>query len=474
MKTTTLLLALLVVICVAAAVHVTTAAFPDAIPLRYRGGDLYHEALLRHGTLSSRTYQNTTVNIFQQLIDHANPKRGTFEQRFWYDTTYWKPGTGPVFLYISGEGPASGSPSGFITNVAANASALLITLEHRYYGESLPMPLTDKDTLMSTLNVDTVMADFRAFMEYFESTIVRQKVRWVAVGGSYAGALSAWLKVTFPERFVASWSSSGVVEAQFDFTAYDGHIVSVLPDNCTAAIRNVMGNFSVMWDDINQRSALRALFGTPSSATKEDMAWMLSDAISGGVQYGAKFQMCAQLVPQRSDLMAQYAEYINKTFGPSFASSCTYSTACLSDPKNADQWAAAGYPWIWQSCSELGYWQVAYPGSLRSPLVTTSYFINQCRAMFTPTVFSDTFGFNQRYGGKTPNATHVIALQGSDDPFSEAGVQKSLGPLYLEHTAECDTCGHCGDLRSVSPDDPENLTKQREFIMTTLMGWLNQ
>jgi len=27
---------------------------------------------------------------FDQLIDHANPKLGTFEQRFWYGTEFWK------------------------------------------------------------------------------------------------------------------------------------------------------------------------------------------------------------------------------------------------------------------------------------------------------------------------------------------------------------------------------------------------
>lgn len=34
---------------------------------------------------------NTT---FKQLIDHSNPDLGTFEQFYYYDTTFWKgPGT---------------------------------------------------------------------------------------------------------------------------------------------------------------------------------------------------------------------------------------------------------------------------------------------------------------------------------------------------------------------------------------------
>lgn len=36
---------------------------------------------------------------FKQLIDHKNPGLGTFEQFYYYDTTYWKgPGMYQVFL----------------------------------------------------------------------------------------------------------------------------------------------------------------------------------------------------------------------------------------------------------------------------------------------------------------------------------------------------------------------------------------
>src|SRR5690349_4628636 len=40
---------------------------------------------------------------FDQLIDHANPKAGTFKQRFWYGTEYWKGPGSPIFLVNPGE-----------------------------------------------------------------------------------------------------------------------------------------------------------------------------------------------------------------------------------------------------------------------------------------------------------------------------------------------------------------------------------
>ena len=48
--------------------------------------------------------------------------------------------------------------------------------------------------------------------------------KWITIGGSYAGALSAWFKATYPDSVVGAWSSSGVVNAIEDFKDYDKDI----------------------------------------------------------------------------------------------------------------------------------------------------------------------------------------------------------------------------------------------------------
>lgn len=49
-----------------------------------------------HGKCEPRpTMGNAT---FSQLIDHQNPGLGTFEQFYYYDTTYWK-GPGKCLIY---------------------------------------------------------------------------------------------------------------------------------------------------------------------------------------------------------------------------------------------------------------------------------------------------------------------------------------------------------------------------------------
>jgi len=449
---------------------------PHVFPLRARRGELYRASLEHHKRLNALhgLYRNTTVNYFTQLIDHSDPVKGTFQQRYWVDDSSWDRNNGPCFIYIGGEGPEGGSPEGFPAVVGKNESALLITLEHRYYGGSIPAPFTDKETLR-TLKVESTMADYDRFMTHIEQNVAGRALRWVAVGGSYAGALSAWLKVTFPDRFVASWSSSGVVNARFDYTDFDGHLVQVLPTDCLQSLRDVMGNFSIMYDDPSQQPILKGYFGTPDYFTKSDMAWMMADASAMAVQYGSKLNLCKTMVPEQptaNGLLYQYASFVNNTWGPGFGANCYYSTKCLSDPMMQNQWTAADYGWVFQCCNELAYWQVSYPNSLRAQAITSDYYINQCRSAFWPTIFSDTFKFNAKYGGDKPKATNVIALQGSDDPWSTAGVTSPLGPSYPEYTAVCDGCGHCGDLGAPSPQDPAVITAQRQFIQDTLHSWL--
>jgi hypothetical protein len=40
---------------------------------------------------------------FDQLLDHRDPGKGTFEQRYWWDASHWQGPGSPVFLFNVGE-----------------------------------------------------------------------------------------------------------------------------------------------------------------------------------------------------------------------------------------------------------------------------------------------------------------------------------------------------------------------------------
>lgn len=461
--------ALLVLSCAAASSH------PDIIAQRFRHGSVYRDAFDKHHRLmrDNSIYYNITANTFEQLLNHSDATGPTFSQRYWVDRSAYN-GSGLALLYINGEAPASSSPTGYCAQYGHSKGALMFTLENRYYGESMPAPLTNYDMLSKYLSVDIALEDLRAFMTFVENNVVGHKMRWFIVGGSYSGALSAWFKQKYPNAVLAAWSSSGVVKAQFNFYDYDGHIGAVLPPVCREAIQNVLQIFDEMWDNVTLRPLLRAKFNVPEYFLKQDMSYMLADAAAGAVQYGMKWQLCDLVVPQnQTDPLGQYNDMITELWGSSFTSGCYYSTMCLANKSMSQFWAGAGYAWLYQTCSQLSYFQVGYSDGVRLADVSTDYFVQQCRGAFGPTIFPDVYAFNAKYGGLTPYATNVIALQGADDPWSTTGVRQSLGVNYPAVLADCEDCGHCGDLMTPSDTDPESLQQQRLQIAHYMDIWLS-
>lgn len=89
-------------------------------------------------------------------------------QRFWWDTTFcgsncFDPST-PILCEVTGEWTASGAPDGAIAELAQRLNALLCTLEHRNYGESLVAPLSNKPAVTGSLSVPQAIEDFGAFV----------------------------------------------------------------------------------------------------------------------------------------------------------------------------------------------------------------------------------------------------------------------------------------------------------------------
>ena len=190
-------------------------------------------------------------------------------------------------------------------------------------------------------------------------------------------------------------------------------------------------------------------------------------------QYGSKAALCDAMLPL-ADPLAQFAKFTADHYGPSFGSSCYYSTHCLSTPALSAQWIGADYQWVYQCCRELAYWNVGYHGSVRSEVVTLEYFNAQCQSSMgiDPHSSGANAAFNAAFGGAAPPSNNTIALNGSDDPWQNAAVRRTLRPDYPELTAVCDGCGHCGDLSGPRADEDPAITVQHDAIATYVGKWL--
>src|SRR5206468_4318055 len=87
--------------------------------------------------------------------------------------------------------------------------ANLVYLEHRYYGKSFPMP--DLSTVnLRFLTLDNVLEDYVGFQKWISKNL-GLKGKWIVVGGSYSGTLSAIYRFKHPEMVVGSLAASAVM-----------------------------------------------------------------------------------------------------------------------------------------------------------------------------------------------------------------------------------------------------------------------
>ena len=128
---------------------------------------------------------------FSQRLDHfnANDTR-SFDQRFYMDETHFRAPDGPVFLYVSGEAPLYGAPGAgsLLGELAARHGALIVAVEHRYYGDSLPFTYLDLDNL-AYLNTGQALLDLAALHAFVTAQMrascgATGRNAWVAFGGN--------------------------------------------------------------------------------------------------------------------------------------------------------------------------------------------------------------------------------------------------------------------------------------------------
>ena len=101
--------------------------------------------------------------------------------------------------------------------LAQEHHAFVFLAEHRFYGESRPTPTMATENLVY-LSSAQALEDFADFIKGMKVKYPQIKdAKWVTFGGSYSGALAAWLRLKHPELVFAAVGSSGPVQAEVDF-----------------------------------------------------------------------------------------------------------------------------------------------------------------------------------------------------------------------------------------------------------------
>jgi serine protease 16 len=364
-----------------------------------------------HGT-------NSTTHFFNAaIVDHFGSWKGshqTWAQRYYVDQTLWGGDGYPIFLYIGGEGP-QGPVSNrlFMRTMAGKFNALVLALEHRFYGESRPTPDQSVASLR-VLSSEQALEDLARFLEYVTRDLEKgvsnaqssppvklqfspKGSKIMVFGGSYPGSLSAWFHLKYPHLSVGSIASSAPVFAEYNFEQYAQVVGFALGypliggsqecyDAVTEATNELHGLANSTVPKASSKAIPESLRPCDDIENGLDFAQYLSTIFGnfqGAIQYNVpgKSKVTVEIicktmlnqgeggqwkrpVDRLGNTMALFANHslplskqcIQSSFEKDLVGLVSNTTF---SPMGCDLGCNSTRQWIWQSCQEFGFFQTA-------------------------------------------------------------------------------------------------------------------
>ena len=161
-----------------------------------------------------------SMHWFTSQLDHFDRQNtATWQQRSFQNATFFN-GSGPVFLCVGGEGPAMDA-SVLVASVHCNdmvelapkVGALMLAVEHRYYGFSMPRAADGKGVVRNPLrwlSSQQALGDLANFHLQISANYSLDPAvnKWVSFGGSYPGMMAGFFRLKYPHLVHAAVSSS--------------------------------------------------------------------------------------------------------------------------------------------------------------------------------------------------------------------------------------------------------------------------
>ena len=234
------------------------------------------------------------IDHFPQNPRYAPHTNATFSQRYYFDSTYYKPG-GPIYLYIGGEtsGPSrfSNLETGIIQILMNATNGLGVILENRYYGESFPYPTSTTDQL-AYLTTEQTIADNAHFATHatfpgIAGNVSAPGTPWILYGGSLAGAQTAFSIKQYGDLLYGGIASSAVIHAVLAYPEWYAPIQKFAPQDCVTSINNIIDKFDALVAANNTEaiSEFKALFGLEALTDNRDFAMTIAFPIGGPMNY---------------------------------------------------------------------------------------------------------------------------------------------------------------------------------------------
>ncbi|XP_017249555.1 uncharacterized protein LOC108220326 isoform X1 [Daucus carota subsp. sativus] len=315
------------------------------------------------------------TQYFPQILDHFNfqPESSkVFYQKYLINSKFWHKGA-PIFVYTGNEGNIEwfANNTGFMLDIAPQFHALLVFIEHRYYGESKPFG-NDSYKSAKTLGYLTsqqALADFAGLIRSLKQNLSSEASPVVVFGGSYGGMLAAWFRLKYPHIAIGALASSAPI-LQFDvITPWSSFYDAVSQDykdvssSCYDVIKGSWDELFAMSTTANSLPQLSKTFKTCKNLESVYTArnWLMSAFIyTAMVNYPmeANFMKPLPAYPVQKmcriidDLPAGTSKLIKTFAAASLYYNYSSTEKCFNIGKGSTDTHGL-HGWDWQACTEM-------------------------------------------------------------------------------------------------------------------------
>ncbi|KAI1697024.1 serine carboxypeptidase s28 domain-containing protein [Ditylenchus destructor] len=381
------------------------------------------------------------IGAIEQSLDHFNnTEKRTWHQYFAYSKAY-STNDSVNFLNLCGETAIDLISFRWSAAVvwAKQFGANFYVLEHRFYGFSQPFSGEAKVDLQY-LSSEQALGDAAVFVRTVNERFNTTNPKWIVFGCSYAGMLSAWMRMKYPDIIQGAIASSAPVQATLEFRDYFQVSAKAFEKfgtkNCSNDIRRYFSAVQVLLLTEEGRKRLGV-------ANDHDIFWYIFKHLPTSqfddFQHNDITERCNNFKKMADDFSDP-----NKTVH--WNGKCDIGSEGIVNGSVDSQTA-----WFWQKCTEFGYFQTtAIDGGIYDDAVLSlRNSIKQfCTYTFPTADFNENSiqaavdKTNSFYGGnKNFNATNVVFVNGSEDPWHTLSVydtpNDSVKSILVQDTSHC-------------------------------------
>ncbi|CAN0916549.1 Lysosomal Pro-X carboxypeptidase [Linum grandiflorum] len=228
---------------------------PFDIPTLTMYDSNYYDSSGGHTMAAANVEDDLETYFYNQTLDHFNYRPesyATFRQQYVINSKHWGGPTAPIFVLLGAEAPFrsdSNATKGFVVDFASRFNSLLVYIEHRYYGESIPFGSREEAfsnaSTLGYFNSQQAIADYAEIIIHVKEQFSAGDSPVIVFGGSYGGMLATWFRLKYPHIAIGALASSAPILYFDDITPQDGYYNVVTKDFMVIYLR--FGNLSTLF-----------------------------------------------------------------------------------------------------------------------------------------------------------------------------------------------------------------------------------